>query len=293
MKHILILLAVLILPLAAAAETTVIASTADLAWFAEQIGGDEVSVDAIASPTADLHFVEVRPSYMVKLARADVALKVGLELDMWMDKLIDGSRNNDLMIIDCSKYIKPLEVPSFKADARYGDLHRYGNPHYWLGPQNIQAITDAIVEGLSSADPDHAELFADNQQRLLESTNNGLAALAPKIEKLHGIEIITYHNSWPYFDEYTGIEAAEFIEPYPGVPPSPSHVKELTDLVRSRGIKLIVMEPYFDKRVPEKIASSTGAKVVVLYPSIGGRDSGESYVQWFAGNIEALLEALK
>lgn len=275
------------------AKTKVVASTADLAWFAEVIGGDLVDVDAIAAPDADIHFVEVRPSYMMKLAKADVALKVGLELDLWMDKLIDGSRNGKLQVVDCSKYVKPLEVPSFEADARYGDLHRYGNPHYWIGPQNVEAITDAIVEGLSDADPSNAEVYSQHQAAYLEQLNRDLEQLKPETDKLKGQQVVFYHNSWPYFCQYTGLEAAGFVEAYPGVPPSPSHIKEMIDLVAKRKVKVIAIEPYFDPRVPKKIAEASGATVIKLYPSIGGRHDHESYTDWLKGNLDALKEALK
>lgn len=294
MKNILTaLILATVLPLTASAKLTVVASTSDLAYFATEVGGDLVDVSSIASPTSDVHFVEVRPSYMMKLSKADVVLKVGLELDMWMDKIIDGSRNNKLEIVDCSRYIQPMEVPTFKADARYGDLHRYGNPHYWTSPANVKPITDAIVEGLSKADPEHAGDYAANQQRFLARFETQLGAVKQEAEPLKGVAIVSYHNSWPYFNAFTGLEAAGFIEAYPGVAPSPSHIKEVADLVRQRGIKLIAVEPYFDKRVPEKIARETGAQVVALYPSIGGRDKNEDYIQWLRGNIEALTGALK
>jgi ABC-type Zn uptake system ZnuABC Zn-binding protein ZnuA len=287
------ILLALVLPLTATAKLTVVASTADIAYFAGVVGGDQVEVTAIASPTADIHFVEVRPSYMVKVSRADIVFKVGLELDLWMDKIIDGSRNSSLKVIDCSQYVEPLEVPSFKADARYGDLHRFGNPHYWLGPQNVLPITQAIVEGLSAADPEHAELFEANRAEFLDVFEAGLKALQPKIDRLKGVKIVCYHNSWPYFMEYTGMNAVDFIEPFPGVTPSPSHIKDLHQLIDSHSIRLIGVEPYFDRRVPEKIAANTGASVITLYPSIGGRSKGESYVQWFEGNIDALLGGLQ
>lgn len=287
------LIFVLALPVLGFARLSVVASTNDLAYFAREIGGDFVDVSSVASPKADVHFVEVRPSYIVKLSRADVALKVGLELDMWMDRLIDGSRNNNLVIVDCSQYIKPLEVPTFKADARYGDLHRYGNPHYWLGPQNVPAITRAITEGLAQADPEHAADFRAARDAYLQNLNDGLAKLADKSAKLNGLEVVYYHNSWPYFDEFTGITAADFIEPYPGVPPSPSHIKDLTDLVRNRKIAVIAVEPYFDRRVPDKVAEAGGATVITLYPSVGGRDRDQTYLEWLEGNLDALLEAEK
>lgn len=276
----------------AAAKLKVVASTSDLAYFAEIIGGDKIEVFRIAPPNADIHFIEVRPSYMVTVKKADVALKVGLELDSWMDRIIDGSRNGNLRIVDCSKYIEPLEVPSFKADARYGDLHRYGNPHYWLSPNNLPAIFQAIEEGLAGSDPANAEFYSANSQEFLSALRQSVDSIMPQLAALAGKEVIYYHNSWPYFNKFVGLAAAGFIEPYPGVPPSPSHIAKLVKLIKEKNIPLIVMEPYFDRRVPEKLAIETGARLVVLYPSIGGRRSDENYFEWLRGNIDALLEAL-
>ncbi len=283
----------LIMAATAVAQVRVVASTSDLAYFAREIGGELVEVESIARPSADIHFVEVRPSYMVKVRKADVVLKIGLELDQWMDQIIGGSRNSRLIVVDCSKHIQPMEVPDFKVDARHGDIHRYGNPHYWLTPVNAGPITDAIVEALSDADPRNADRFMERQETFLSQLDSGLAELVTTIETLKGVEVVTYHNSWPYYNEYTGLIAAGFVEPYPGVPPSPSHVKDLTSLIHDRGIRIIGVEPYFDQRVPQRIAQETGAKVVVLYPSIGGRAEQETYLDWLTGNVNALTEALE
>jgi ABC-type Zn uptake system ZnuABC Zn-binding protein ZnuA len=271
----------------------VVTSTSDLAFFAREVGGRLVEVEAIAQPTADVHFVEVRPSHMVKMRRADVALKVGMELDPWMDQIIGGSRNSRLVVVTCSKYIKPLEVPDFEVDARHGDLHRFGNPHYWLTPHNVKPITDAIVEGLTRVDPDHAKEYENNQERYLDRLEAGLKDVAGLVEQLRNLEIVTYHNSWPYLNEFAGLRAAGFVEPYPGVPPSPTHIKKLAELIRERRIRIIGVEPYFDRRVPEKLADETGAKVVTLYPSVGGKSPDETYLESLVGNLEALLEALQ
>lgn len=293
MKNFKFFIIVWLMPLALAAKVNIVASTSDLAYFAEQIGGEYVDVTYIAPPASDIHFVDARPSYIVKVAKAEIVLKVGLELDLWMDLIIDGSRNNHLIIVDCSKYVQKLEVPSFKADARYGDLHRFGNPHYWLTPQNAKPITDAITEALQKADAVHSEKFQSNQEKLLKEISTILERIQPKIDKLKGTKIIFYHNSWPYFNEFSGTTSAQFIEPFPGVAPSPAHIKDLIDLINSSKTKVIAMEPYFDKRVPDKIARETGAKVVTLYPSIGGRAKEEDYGQWLESNVDALLEVLQ
>jgi len=274
-------------------EIKVVTSTSDLAYWVSEIGDNLVKVNNIASPKSDIHFIDVRPSYMAKLARADVVFKAGMGLDKWMDQLIDGSRNSKMTIVDCSKHIEPLEIPIFKADARHGDIHPEGNPHYWIGPQNVEAILKAISEGLISVDPENESIYLSNMRQLLVQTHSEISRLKPKLEKLKGIEVIYYHNSWPYFNRFTGLHAAGFIEPFPGVPPSPSHVKETIDLIIKHEIKIIAMEPYFDSRVPRIIADKTGAEVVLLYPSIGGRVKGETYLEWLEGNIDSLLEILK
>lgn len=295
MRPICILLLALVLwqPVVADDKLNVVTSTADLAYFAQQIGGDLLEIEVIASPTADIHFIEARPSYMVKVARADVALEVGMELDMWMDNLIDGSRNSDLVIVNCSKYIEPMEVPTFKVDASRGDIHPQGNPHYWLGPQNVPMILRAIVEGLSTGDPEHADVYERNAEQYTAALQRKLDELGDLRRQAEGIDVIFYHNSWPYFAEWSGIDVAGFIEPYPGVPPSPSHIKNLIDMVASRNIKVIAIEPYFDSRVPGKIAQATGATVVTVYPSVGGRDTAEAYVDFVRANLQTIVDAAK
>ena len=164
------------------------------------------------------------------------------------------------------KYVDPLQVPTFKADARYGDLHRYGNPHYWLSPENLEPITRAMVEGLETADPEHARHTGDNRDAFLAGIEAALPAVRESAGPLEGMQVIFYHNSWPYFNAFVGTVAAGFVEPYPGVPPSPSHVANTIELVRKLGIQIIAVEPYFDKRVPEKIAAETGARVITCTP---------------------------
>ena len=294
MKTILAILAVLISQIPSAnALVKVVTSTSDLAYFARSIGADKVEVSSIASPDADLHYVEVRPSYMVKMRDADLVLRVGLELDSWIERIIDGSRNSKLKKVDCSKYVTPLEIPTFKADASYGDLHRYGNPHYWLSPANVEPITRAIAEGLTSVDPGNESVYEDNRAKLLAEINMELPAIKALAASLAGLEMITYHNSWPYFAEYFGIELPGFIEKFPGVAPSPSHMSDIIELIKKDHIKVIAMEPYFEKRVPQRIAESSGAKVITLYPSIGGRNESENYLEWLRGNVNALVEAAR
>ena len=161
----------------AVAKVNIVSATEDLAYFARAIGGEYVSVKAIAAPNLDPHFVEVRPSYMMKLRKADIALKVGLELDLWMDRIIDGSHNSDVMVVDCSQNIKPLEVPTFKADASYGDLHRFGNPHYWMDPANAPLMAKPILEALVARDAEHREYFTARYDSLMSEIATAAAEI--------------------------------------------------------------------------------------------------------------------
>lgn len=292
MRQIIALVLIILWVAPAEAEVRVIASTSDLAYFARAIGGEYVEVESIASPRADLHFVEVRPTYMVKARRANLALTVGLGLDAWMQKIIDGSRNDELIIVDCSKYVERLEIPHAEMDARHGDIHAEGNPHYWLSPANVGPVVRAIAEGLKQVAPEYAASFEANRVAYLDQLNSQLPSLRHRAAPLAGKRIVYYHNSWPYFNAFTGVVASAFVEPYPGVPPSPSHVADLIEHLERESLKIIALEPYFDHRVPNRLAAATGAAVIELYPSVGGREAGESYIEFLQGNIDALLEAL-
>jgi len=276
----------------AAAEVRIVASTSDLASIAREIGREHVDVDDIVSGKSNPHFVEVLPSYMVKLARADLYLSVGLGLDYWAQYIIDGSRNGKLVIMDCSDGIEALEKPTGKIDASMGDIHPSGNPHYWLDPENGKIIAANIEKALSRIDPSNSEYY---RSRLLEFENaldSRIHEWRAKAAALDGAEIIAFHNSWPYLSAAFGIKIRGFIEPKPGIEPTPSHTAELIELVRAGNIKLIVKEPYFSDRVPLVIAREAGATVVELPLSVGGNKSAMDYFALFDYIVDSLLKGL-
>jgi len=288
------LLMVLILainPISVKARINVVTSTSDLKSIAEYIGGDRVSVTSIASGKSDPHFVEVLPSYMVIVSRADIYFKVGLELDFWAAPIIDGSRNGKLIIIDCSQGVEPMEKPTAKIDASMGDIHPQGNPHYWLDPANALIIARNISKGLSQVDPAGISVYEGNLSRFESELKTKMEVWKKEAEPLNGMEIITYHNSWPYFSRAFGIKLVGFIEPRPGIEPTPAHTAELIELVKSRGIKIIGKEPYFSDRAPKVIARATGAVVVNLPPSVGGADGTSDYFSLIDTIINQLLKA--
>lgn len=273
------------------AALNVVTSTADLKSIAEYIGGDRVLVKSIASGNSNPHFVEVLPSYMVMVTRADIYFKVGLELDFWAQPIIDGSRNGKLVIVDCSQGVEPMEKPTAKIDASMGDVHPQGNPHYWLDPDNALIIAGNISRGLIQADPSGKAIYESNLAKFKSRLQEKMIDWQKKASPLKGIEIITYHNSWPYFSRAFGLTVAGFVEPKPGIEPTPAHTAELIELVKSHGIKVIGKEPYFSDKSPKVIASATGAKIVNLPPSVGGDPQANDYFSLIDTIIDRLLTA--
>jgi zinc/manganese transport system substrate-binding protein len=278
-------------PISVNAKINVVTSTSDLKSIAEYIGEDRVSVTSIATGKSNPHFVEVLPSYMVTVSRADIYFKVGLELDFWSAPIIDGSRNGKLVIVDCSQGIEPMEKPTMKVNASMGDVHPEGNPHYWLDPANAIIIAENITKGLSQVDPTGTSIYEGNLSRFQSELNAKMEMWRKEAKPLGGMEIITYHNSWPYFCRAFGLKVAGFIEPRPGIEPTPRHTAELIELVKAKGIKIIGKEPYYSDKSPQVIARATGAVVVDLPPSVGGVEGANDFFSLIDTIIHKLLTA--
>ena len=272
----------------AAAKVNVVASTTDLAAIARYVGGDNVDVTSIAKGASDPHFVEVLPSYMVRVQKAKLYLKLGLDIDRWAAPIIDGSRNSQLVVVDCSQNIDPLEVPSGKVDASMGDVHPRGNPHYWLDPDNGVVIARTIADGLARVDPNHAALYQDNAGKFAAELDVRKARWKQSAAALRGLKIVTYHRTWPYFERAFGVQVVDFVEPLPGIEPTPSHTAEIIAMMKAQNIRVIGVEPYFSKRTPETIARATGATIVDLPPSVEGAPGAHDYFSLFDVIIQRL-----
>jgi|AMFO01.1.fsa_nt_gi ABC-type Zn uptake system ZnuABC Zn-binding protein ZnuA len=283
----------LALAAAAPAKVRVVCSTTDIAAIVRAVGGDLVEVTSIAKGSANPHFVEVLPTYMMKVARARVYFKVGMGLDLWADRIIDGSRNGRLLVVDCSRGIDPLEKPRGKVDASMGDVHPQGNPHYWLSPENGEHIAKIVAAALEEADPKHAADYERGLRAFLEKLHRKTKEWEDAASALRGLEIVTYHDSWPYFARTFGIRVVGFVEPKPGIEPTPSHTAELIELMKARKVRIIVKEPYYSDRTPKSIARETGAVVVDLPPSVGGDPRATDYFTLFDVLIEKLKNAME
>lgn len=291
MKYLLVLVLVLCTGLSQAA-VKVVTTLPDLADLTRQVGGDRVTVDNIVRGDQNPHFVEVKPSYMMKLKSADLFFMIGMDLEMWAPQIIDGSRNTKIAVVDLSKHITKLEIPA-KLDASEGDVHRYGNPHYWLDPRNVRVMVDDIVAALSRVAPADEKYFRANADAYLKTLDGKIAQWAAAMKPFAGAKVVTFHKSWTYFAGWLGLNVAGQVEPKPGIAPSPAHTAELISLVRQSGIKVIIVEPFYDLSAPDQIARSTGIKVIRLATSVGGADGAKDYISLMDQNIATLTGALR
>jgi zinc/manganese transport system substrate-binding protein len=295
--------AVLVAGLAGAAEARaeikVIATTEDLAAIAREIGGDRVEVEALARGFQDPHYVEAKPSFILKLHSADLLVVVGRELEgAWLPPLITQSRNAAIQLggagyLDASLTARILDIPTGQITRAMGDVHPLGNPHYWLEPGNGRRIAAALrdrLSQLSRADADYfAGRYADFDRRLAEAEARWQAAMA----SYANLRVVTYHRSWPNFADAFGLDVVGYVEPKPGIPPSPAHTLQLMEEMKRLGVKLILVEPYFDLKTPDAIARETGAKVLVMLPSVGGEERVKTYFDLFDYDINLLVSAIK
>ncbi len=262
------------------AKVKVAASLPDLASIAAYVGGNEVEAFSIAKGNANPHFVEVLPSYMIKVSRVAVYLKAGLALDQWADAIIEGARNPALLVEDCSGGIPVLEKPAGKADASQGDVHPQGNPHYWLDPANGPAIAAHVRAALSKADPAHAPLYAANEKRFSEECAKRNAGWHARLSHLNGAAIVTYHSSWAYFAKAFGLRIVGYVEPFPGIPPTARHLQGLTERVQAEKARILIQEPYFGDSDPRFLERRTGIKVFRFTPSCEGTGPGDYFAHF-------------
>jgi len=295
-----ILGATLLLPSTAEAKRLkVITTLTDLASLTQEVGGDKIEVEALARGYQDPHFVEPKPSFLLKLRNADLLVLVGLDLEIgWLPPLITQSGNGKIQrgaqgYLDASQFAEILEIPQGSVTRAEGDVHPLGNPHYWLDPANGRRMAKGIANKLSEMDPADQAYFQQREQdfekRLEEADKKWLAQMAP----YRGRKVVTYHRSWPNFARHFGLDVIGYIEPRPGIPPTPSHTIELVNQMKRENVKLELIEPYFDLKTPNSIASMTNGKVVVLMPSVGGKPEITDYFKLFDYDIGLLTKAFE
>ena len=276
----------------------VVTTIPDLKALTEEVGGKLVDVDALARGTQNAHELEIRPSLMLKLRRADILIENGLDLDSWADVAVQGANNPNIVRgapgrIDVSRGVQVLEVPSTRVDRSMGDVHPLGNPHYSLDPGMAPIVTQNIVDALARVAPDRRAELERNRQSFLSRLDEAMARWTRAMEPLKGAKVVVYHPQWIYLLTRFGLVQAATLEDRPGIPASPAHVTRIIRQMRDEQIKVLIVEPWNDLKLAHRVAQEAGAKAVVLAPLVGGVKGADSYIGAIDHNVNTLVTAMK
>lgn len=299
MKSILCATITLMLAASAQARLNVVATTPDLASIASAVGGKEIQLTTLARPNEDPHFVEAKPSFIVKLNKADVLVHGGAELEGgWLSPLLAGARNAKIVSaakgdVRCCEGVPMLDVPT-ELDRSKGDIHAAGNPHYMVDPENAKIVAHHMADAFSASDEANREYYQANAKNLMATLDAKLKEWQTTLAPFKGQQLVSYHNSWLYFANRFGLKIELFVEPKPGIPPSPSHLAELMAKMKSRGVKVIIVDPYLNRKSAETVARGTGGTVVDVaqFPgAIKGTDG--DYIALMDHLVKTIADALK
>jgi len=300
----LLLLAALLVPApqaptaSAADKIRVVATIPDLKALAEEVGGKLVDVEALARGNQNAHELEVRPSLMLKLRRADILLENGLDLDTWADVVVQGANNPNIVRgapgrVDVSRGIQVLEVPSTRVDRSMGDVHPLGNPHYSLDPGAAPVVTQNIVDAFARFAPDRRAELERNRQAFLSRLDEAMAKWTRLLGPLKGAKVVVYHPQWIYLLTRFGLSQAATLEDRPGIPASPAQVTRVIRQMKDEQIKVLIVEPWNDLKLASRVADEAGAKAVVLASMVGGVKGADTYIEAIDHNVNALAQALR
>lgn len=280
------------------AELNIVTTTEDIASLVKEIGKEHVSVSSITRGYQDAHFVQAKPSYMVKSNKADLLVYMGLELEIgWLGLIIDGSRNPNIKLgqpghLNLSSAITPIEVPTGEIDRSMGDIHPEGNPHYHLDPSNGLLMANSIANRLAILDPPNATAYKANLADFRHRLETKINEWDSRMKKFKGAKVVTYHSTWSYFLKHFGLEYAGTVELKPGVPPTPKHLAQLVDVMQRLNTKVIINENYTDANFSNLVGQKTGSKVLVLPVSVGGVPEVTDYIGLFDYLVTQMEKAL-
>jgi len=276
----------------------VVATTPDYAALAQAIGGDEISVKTLAKPAEDPHFVDARPSHVVTLNRADVLIESGADLEIgWLPPLIQGSRNRKVLPGEPGRFlgsgdVRLLDVPT-ELDRSRGDVHARGNPHFLMNPENSGIVARRLAERFCELDADSCPVYRANLTRFNERLEQKILAWTGRLAPHSGAKIVTYHNTWKYFAERFDLRSETFLEPKPGIPPSPPHLGKVIAKMKAEKIRVILVEPFQSRKTAQTIAGHTGASVVDVCQFPGGiKGTDDDYFALIDAVVDAIAAAL-
>jgi len=273
----------------------IVATTSTFASLAKEVTGDLAEVDYVASPKRNVHTYSPTPKDVFKVKIADVFIHGGADLELWKSPLLEAAGNPAFLgekntVIHLSEGIQMLEAPQ-ELTRSEGDIHRYGNPHYWLSPANVHIIVNHLAMRLGQLYPQHVDVFKRNasqfQSRLKKKEVIWQSELSPYVQQA----IVTYHRTWSYFSNYFNFIVVAEIEPKPGIAPSAKHLIYLYEIMKSKDVKVIVKAPFYERRTPKKVADVTGATVVTLPLDVGGVKEATDFIALIDYNVSQLKRA--
>jgi zinc/manganese transport system substrate-binding protein len=282
----------------AADKVRVVATTTDLKALTEAVGGSLVEVDALARGNQNAHDLEVRPSLMVKVRRADLLVINGLDLDQWVELVVRGASNPQVLPgapgrVDASAGILVLEVPRTRVDRSMGDVHPTGNPHYTVDPGMAPVVTANILEGLARVAPENRPAFERNREQFLARLGEAMVRWSAALAPFKGAKVIVDHNMWPYFLTRFGLVQAGSVEERPGIPATPTHITRLIASMKEDKIKVILAVPWADYKLAERVAEAAGGKVVLVASSVGAIKGTDNYLDTIDYNVKAVAQGLR
>jgi len=286
-----------LLPARAYAKVNVVATVPDLAAIAREVGGDRVSVTALALPTQDPHFVDARPNLALALNRADVLLAIGLGLETdWLPTLQTAARNTKIQtggsgFLESSSQVRLLDVPQQAVDRSQGDIHPGGNPHYLFDPRAAAACARGIARKLAEIDPKNAPIYQANVKGFTDRLDAARRGWEKELGKYKGTPVVTFHRSWVYLSDWLGLDEVGYLEPKPGIPPNPSHVARLLTLAKQRKVRLVIQESFYPDSTAKFLAGKLGATALKLAAGTDFR-GGQSYLAHMQELVNQIKAAL-
>ncbi len=276
----------------------VVATLSVFADLTNKIGGEFVEVHTVASPRFNPHFIEPRPSDVLRMSKADLLVHGGLDLEAWRSPLVEAASNRKVMPggageLDLSGGITLLEVPTAPVSRAQGDIHMFGNPHYWMDPRNGKIMAEAIGAKLREVDPAHQKQYEANLAAFLSKLDEKLQQWATQVAPAKGKEALAYHKEWNYLCDFTGIKIAQFLEPKPGIPPTPRHLAFLEEYIRNHKIPVIFQASYYSKDAAHALEKRTGIKMALLCQNVGEIPEASDFFSFFDYNIATVSDALK
>lgn len=296
-RHVSVILLAALLAFGAGAlaqpRLAIVATTTDLKSLVEAVGGDRVLATSMVPPAIDAEEYQPKPQDLGRLRDARMVVRVGLDYDLWLDRLLRQAGNPALLrggegYVDASLAIALLDVRGASAGPQGGHAHGSGNPHYWLDPSNAEIITGTLLEAMARLDPPNAKYYEARRIAFLDRLTVRMRTWEAALAGVQGKPMLAYHNSWAYLARRFRLHIAGTIEVKAGIPPSPAHLAALVRTMNEMRIQAILKQPFEPAKYPDFLAGKTGARVIVLAASVGAVPEASDYFALFDYNVKAL-----